>query len=76
MSYLEQAKFDSNLLRFVFRLLHILRKQLEIGRLGAKTEAKYILYFTFETYDNLNQIPVDLQIKTKINNKENFIMKD
>ena len=45
----------------MFRLLNILRKQLEIRRLEAKTEAKYILYFISGTFDNLNQIHVDLQ---------------
>ena len=45
----------------MFRLLNILHKQLEIRRVEAKTEAKYILYFTSGTYDDLNKIPVDLQ---------------
>lgn len=61
MSCSEQAKFESNLFRFLFRLLNILCKQLEMRCLEAKIEAKYILYFTSETYDNLNKIPVDLQ---------------
>lgn len=52
----------------MFQLLKILLKQLEIRRMEAKTEAKYILCFTSGTYDNLNQIPVDLP--KPINNKE------
>ena len=61
MSYSEQAKFESNLFHFMFRLLNILHKQMEMRRLDAKIEAKYILYFTSVTYDNLNKISVDLQ---------------
>ena len=53
----------------MFRLLNILRKQLKIRRLEAKIEAKYVPYFTSGTYDNLNQIPVDLQKPRKIMKK-------
>ena len=53
----------------MFRLLNILRKQLEIRRLEAKTEVKYILYFTSVTYNNLNENPVDVQNPRQIMKK-------